>query len=536
MYTCSRLIRPIGLYQTRKLSTIGGVKLGQFLQKYGGNLTKLALDGKLDPVVGRNDEIERAIQVLSRRKKNNPCLIGEPGVGKTAIAEGLAIRIAFGDVPESMKDCVIISLDLASMLAGAKFRGEFEERLKGVLKDIEQAGNKVILFIDEIHILVGAGAAEGAIDASNILKPPLARGLLRCMGATTNDEYRKHIEKDAALARRFQTVVVSEPSVDDTISILKGLRSKYEIHHGIRISDEALIAAAKLSDRYIPDRRRPDKAIDLIDESAARMRILQESKPPSVSILDAKLADLVFKRGLISSSPELLAASQDPSVVNGVAGESESTMTDVEREAATKSRLMQSSPEYAELEASISAATQSRIEIMDKWEAYYSLQRKANETRIVLDGLTTELDRARKLGDYERVRRMESSESEQSIRLESIYSDMHNRSHEVDGLIDGNLSPLDVSAVVARNTGIPVGELLEDERRGLLSMEEELGKIVVGQDHAIRAISKCIRLSRAGLRYHDRPLGVFLMLGPTGVGESRVSRCLNCYFHGCQFH
>jgi ATP-dependent Clp protease ATP-binding subunit ClpB len=508
---------------------LGGVKLGSMLTKYGQNLTQLAASGKLDPVIGRHDEIERVIQVLCRRKKNNPCLIGEPGVGKTAIAEGLATKIAFGDCPESMKDCVIVSLDLASMLAGAKFRGEFEERLKGVLKDIEQAGNKIILFIDEIHILVGAGGAEGAIDASNILKPPLARGLLRCMGATTSEEYRKHIEKDAALARRFQTVLVSEPTLENTVDILKGLRSKYEIHHGIRITDDAIMSAVKLSDRYIPDRRRPDKAIDLIDESAARLRIMQESKPLAVTELDAKISQLKFQLGYVGLEED--AAIKPAEGSTGT--EPVSTPADAARENSIKNEIQliptaNLTDDQLEIVGQLLKLAERRDAILKDWQTYFELQQKANETRSILEGLTVEIDRASKLADHERVHKMEKSESEFRTKLQDTYSQLHSMVEEDDGhLIDSTLCSNDISAVVAKTTGIPLGRLMDDERKSLLCMEDELEKFVVGQAPALKSIARCIRLSRAGLRYHDRPLGVFLFLGPTGVGKTELAKALS---------
>lgn len=526
------------LYQRRSLSSVSltAVKLGQSLTRYGQNLTKLAADGKLDPVIGRENEIERVIQVLCRRKKNNPCLIGEPGVGKTAIAEGLATRIAFGDCPESMKDCVIVSLDLASMLAGAKFRGEFEERLKSVLKDIEQAGNKVILFIDEIHILVGAGGAEGAIDASNILKPPLARGLLRCMGATTSEEYRKYIEKDAALARRFQTVLVSEPSIENTIDILKGLRRKYEIHHGIRIPDDAISSAVKLSDRYIPDRRRPDKAIDLIDESAARLRIMQESKPVAVAQLNAEISNLKFQLGYDKLPDDIMGTTDSTAPIQSTEVGSEAA-NGIVTESAPKpeEKIMDTAPVYVpelneneqEIIASIRQLTEKRDAILKTWQTYFELQQKANETRTILDGLVSEIDRASKLGDHERARMMEKTEGEFRVSLTELYDQLHGMISAEGGLIDSTLSPNDISSVVAKTTGIPVGKLMDDERKSLLHMEDELEKYVVGQRAALKAIARCIRLSRAGLRYHDRPLGVFLFLGPTGVGKTELAKALS---------
>jgi ATP-dependent Clp protease ATP-binding subunit ClpB len=519
--------------QRQYLSTnnLSGVKLGLSLTKYGQNLTKLAADGKLDPVIGREDEIERVIQVLCRRKKNNPCLIGEPGVGKTAIAEGLATKIAFGDCPESMKDCVIVSLDLASMLAGAKFRGEFEERLKGVLKDIEQAGNRVILFIDEIHILVGAGGAEGAIDASNILKPPLARGLLRCMGATTSDEYRKYIEKDAALARRFQTVLVSEPTIENTVDILKGLRRKYEIHHGIRITDDAISSAVKLSDRYIPDRRRPDKAIDLIDESAARLRIMQESKPFAVAALNAEISDLKFKLGYDGLFDESLKPTSDTPQIQSTevgteATSSENSVTDDVANMSDELADNLSEAQQVTLK-SLRQLTEQRDSLMKTWQNYFELQQKANETRTILDGLVSEIDRASKLGDHERARKMGKSESEFRTSLHNLYEQLQGMINVDGGLIDSTLNSNDISAVVAKTTGIPVGRLMDDERKSLLNMEDELEKYVVGQPSALKAIARCIRLSRAGLRYHDRPLGVFLFLGPTGVGKTELAKALS---------
>jgi len=461
-------------------STIPPVKLGPFLSKYGSNLTKLAADGRLDPVIGRAEEIARAIQVLSRRTKNNPLLIGEPGVGKTAIAEGLARRIFLGDVPESMKNKTIISLDLASMLAGAKFRGEFEERLKGVLKDIEMAGDRIILFIDEMHVLVGAGGAEGAIDASNILKPPLARGLLRCMGATTTEEFKKYIEKDAALARRFQSIVVPEPTVEDTVTMLQGLRTKYESHHGVRITDAALEAAAKLSHRYMTARRLPDKAIDLIDEASSRLRMALESTPQEILVIEQQLAKLQIQ------------------------GSSEST--EVQNLLKTKSSL-------------------SEI-----WEGLRGTLAKISDTRVLIDLLNAELQRTLRLGNYARAKEIEHVELVDKARsLESLIqsltpSSAQNHLHQIK--FQFTLCENDIAEVVAKNTGIPVGKLLDVEKTSLLRMEQDLANTVIGQPSACSAIARCIRLSRAGLRAHDRPLGVFLMLGPTGVGKTELAKAL----------
>ena len=471
-------------------------KLGPHLTKYGVDLTQLAAEGKLDKVVGREQEIQRTIQVLSRRTKNNPCLIGQPGVGKTAIVEGIAIMIQAGDVPSSMKNKSIISLDLASMLAGAKFRGEFEERLKGVIKEIEQSGDRIILFIDEMHTIVGAGGAEGAIDASNILKPPLARGTLRCLGATTTAEYHKYIEKDAALARRFQPVLTPEPTIPETIAILKGIRSKYEAHHGVQISDEAIEAAATLSERYIPSRRLPDKAIDLIDEAASCLRIQLETLPIEISDLDKKLAALRI----------------------------------LEREGS----MDKTSVESHHFDTLISKLSDERLICLKSWEESKELLAAIADARQRLDSLEAERKRTIHLGNFARAKHIQHYElieqkkiMENKLKELEIHTEAARKvgKKPMEYIVDAE----SISQVVSRTTGIPTGRLQESEKVSLLGMEAELAAKVRGQDHSLAAISKCIRLSRAGLRYHDRPLGVFLLLGGTGTGKTELAKALAQY-------
>ncbi|MGE0230851.1 MAG: Clp protease N-terminal domain-containing protein, partial [Flavobacteriaceae bacterium] len=457
------------------------------LKKYARDLTEVAREGRLDPVIGRDDEIRRTVQVLSRRTKNNPVLIGEPGVGKTAIAEGLALRIVNGDVPESLKGKKLMALDMGALIAGAKYRGEFEERLKAVLSEIEAETGGIILFIDEMHTLVGAGKADGAMDASNLLKPALARGELHCIGATTLDEYRKHVEKDAALARRFQPVFVTEPSVEDTISILRGLKEKYELHHGVRITDSALVAAATLSNRYITDRFLPDKAIDLMDEASSRLRMQVDSKPEALDELDRKIIQLKIEREALKK----------------------------ETDKASKDRLEKLEKDLAGLEEEATAMTA-------RWEAEKNKLSGAQKLKEQLDQARGDLERAQREGNLARAgelayglipdlqRKLEAAESES----------------DGDTMMEEAVTPDHVAQVVSRWTGIPVDKMLEGEREKLLRMEEALQKRVVGQEEAVHAVSTAVRRARAGLQDPNRPIGSFMFLGPTGVGKTELTKAL----------
>jgi ATP-dependent Clp protease ATP-binding subunit ClpB len=456
------------------------------LKRYTRDLTEAAREGKLDPVIGRDEEIRRTVQVLARRTKNNPVLIGEPGVGKTAIVEGLAIRIANGDVPDGLKDRRLLALDLGSLIAGAKYRGEFEERLKGVLDEVKQGAGEIILFIDEMHTLVGAGKAEGAMDASNLLKPALARGELHCIGATTLDEYRKHVEKDAALERRFQPVFVGEPTVADTISILRGLKEKYELHHGVRITDAAIVAAATLSNRYISDRFLPDKAIDLMDEAASRIRMEVESKPEEIENLDRRIIQLKIER-------EALKKEQDK---------------------ASKERLEKLENELANLE-------QQSAELTQRWQA--EKEKIAGEAKIKeqLDQARIELEQAQRSGDLAKAGELQYGRIPE---LEKKLADAQAASQ--GAMLREEVTDQDIAAVVSRWTGIPVERMMEGEREKLMQMESAIGARVIGQEDAVKAVSAAVRRARAGLQDPNRPLGSFLFLGPTGVGKTELTKAL----------
>ena len=459
------------------------------LKKYARDLTEAARDGKLDPVIGRDEEIRRTIQVLSRRTKNNPVLIGEPGVGKTAIVEGLALRIINGDVPESLKDKSLLALDMGSLIAGAKYRGEFEERLKGVLSEVTAAEGGIILFIDEMHTLVGAGKADGAMDASNLLKPALARGELHCVGATTLDEYRKHVEKDAALARRFQPVFVSEPTVEDTVSILRGLKEKYEQHHGVRIQDSALVAAATLSNRYITDRFLPDKAIDLIDEAGSRLRMQVDSKPEELDSVDREIVRLKIEAEALKK----------------------------ETDSASRDRLVRLERELADLEERSASITARWKAEKDKLGTAAGLKKKLDEAR-------NELAAAQRQGQYQR-----AGELAYGVipGLEKQLAEIEEKAEGGrDGMMEEAVTPAHVAGVVSRWTGVPVDKMLEGEREKLLAMEDALAKRVVGQREAVEAVSTAVRRARAGLQDPNRPIGSFMFLGPTGVGKTELTKAL----------
>ncbi|TVV76831.1 ATP-dependent chaperone ClpB [Sphingomonas solaris] len=474
------------LRQGRAADTAGAEDRYDALKKFARDLTAAARDGKLDPVIGRDEEIRRTIQVLARRTKNNPVLIGEPGVGKTAIAEGLALRIVNGDVPDGIKDRRVMALDMGSLIAGAKYRGEFEERLKGVLDEVKQAAGEIILFIDEMHTLIGAGKGEGAMDASNLLKPALARGELHCIGATTLDEYRKHVEKDPALQRRFQPVFVSEPTVEDTVSILRGLKEKYELHHGVRITDGALVAAATLSNRYITDRFLPDKAIDLMDEAASRLRMEVESKPEEIENLDRRIIQLKIEREALRW----------------------------ETDTASKDRLDTLEGDLVELEEQSAELTTRWMGEKDKINAEARLKEQLDAARV-------EVEQAQRAGDWGR-----AGELSYGVipNLEKQLSEAANAA--AGAMLREEVTAQDIAGVVSRWTGIPVDRMLEGEREKLLAMEATIGKRVIGQKAAIEAVSRAVRRARAGLQDPNRPLGSFLFLGPTGVGKTELTKAL----------
>ncbi len=460
------------------------------LKKYARDLTQEAREGKLDPVIGRDEEIRRAIQVLSRRTKNNPVLIGEPGVGKTAIAEGLALRIVNGDVPESLREKKLMALDMGALIAGAKYRGEFEERLKAVLSEIEAASGQIILFIDEMHTLVGAGKADGAMDASNLLKPALARGELHCIGATTLDEYRRHVEKDAALARRFQPVFIAEPNVEDTVSILRGLKEKYELHHGIRITDSALVAAASLSNRYITDRFLPDKAIDLMDEAASRLRMQVDSKPEALDELDRRIIQLKIEREALKK----------------------------ETDSASRDRLAKLEKELAGLEEESSGLTA-------RWQAEKARLDDAQKLKEKLDQARFDLEKAQRSGDLAKAGELAYGvipELEKNLAV----AEEAGEENQAGDMVEEAVTPDHIAHIVSLWTGVPVDKMLEGERDRLLRMEDELARRVVGQGEAVQAVSTAVRRARAGLQDPNRPIGSFMFLGPTGVGKTELTKAL----------
>jgi ATP-dependent Clp protease ATP-binding subunit ClpB len=456
------------------------------LKKFAADLTERAREGKIDPIIGRDEEIRRTIQILARRTKNNPVLIGEAGVGKTAVAEGLALRIANSDVPDGLKNRKLLSLDMGSLIAGAKYRGEFEERLKGVLDEVKDAGGEIILFIDEMHTLIGAGASEGSMDASNLLKPALARGELHCIGATTLDEYRKYVEKDPALQRRFQPVFIEEPSVEDTISILRGIKEKYELHHGVRITDGALVSAATLSERYITDRFLPDKAIDLMDEAASRIRMEVESKPEEIENLDRRIIQLKIEREALSK----------------------------ESDQASKDRLAVIEAELANLEEENAALTQ-------RWQAERDKIAAEGKLKEELDAARIRLEQAQRGGDLAKAGELSYG------TIPDLERKLAEAGEATDGaMLREEVTSEDIASVVSRWTGIPVERMLEGEREKLLQMEEHIGKRVIGQEEAVNAVSTAVRRARAGLQDPNRPLGSFLFLGPTGVGKTELTKAL----------
>ncbi|MFS0848040.1 ATP-dependent chaperone ClpB [Novosphingobium panipatense] len=470
----------------RTADSAGAENAYDAMKKYARDLTQAARDGKLDPVIGRDEEIRRTVQILARRTKNNPVLIGDPGVGKTAIAEGLALRIANGDVPDSLKDRQLMALDMGALIAGAKYRGEFEERLKAVLDEVKGAEGQIILFIDEMHTLIGAGASEGSMDAGNLLKPALARGELHCIGATTLDEYQKYVEKDAALQRRFQPVFVGEPTVEDTISILRGLKEKYELHHGVRITDGAIVAAATLSNRYITNRFLPDKAIDLMDEAASRIRMEVESKPEEIEKLDRRIIQLKIEEMALSK----------------------------ETDEASKDRLATLREELANLE-------QQSSELTTRWQNERDKIAAEGKLKEQLDAARNELEQAQRGGDYARAGELSYSTIPQ---LEAKLAEA--QASAGNALLREEVTEDDIAGVVSRWTGVPVDKMLEGEREKLLKMEEVLGARVIGQKDAVAAVSKAVRRARAGLQDPNRPLGSFLFLGPTGVGKTELTKAL----------
>ncbi len=463
----------------------------QALEKYGRDLTRLAGQGKLDPVIGRDEEIRRVVQILSRRTKNNPVLIGEPGVGKTAIVEGLASRIIKGDVPEGLKKKRVITLDMGSLVAGAKFRGEFEERLKAVLKEVQAAEGQILLFIDELHTVVGAGAAEGAMDAANLLKPMLARGELHLIGATTLDEYRKHIEKDAALERRFQTVLVDQPTVEDTISILRGLKERYEVHHGVRIKDAALVAAAKLSNRYITDRFLPDKAIDLIDESAARLRTEIDSLPAELDEVSRKVMQL-----------------------------------EIEREALRKEQDQASRARLATLELELGEKQRDMDALKTRWNSEKASVSRLRKTREAMEEVKQEIERAERAYDLNRVAELRYGELPRLERELGLEQQQLGKKQGESRLLKEEVDEDDIAAIVSRWTGVPVSRLVEGEMEKLLKLDELLHQRVVGQEEAVQAVADAVLRARSGIKDPNRPIGSFLFLGPTGVGKTELARAL----------